>query len=110
MSPRYGQLPRSGFEDSLDHMERPAWHVHAACRGRNDWFKIDLGNHRSVATNPEIAERVETCQGCDVRQQCAELAVSQDRTGLVVGVWAGIWTGSRNAKSRRQLAALAGVA
>ncbi len=97
---------RSGYEEGLDYAGRPHWHSEAACRGRSDWFDARLNKGDSLAAHAGIAARIQTCESCPVRASCAYEALTQGAQ-LATGVWAGIWTGTRNSKARRLLVAIA---
>jgi hypothetical protein len=63
--------------EELLNLNRPAWHLRAACRGR--------GAEAFVGGEPTPGVMA-TCRVCPVREECFEYAVSD---ASMVGVWGG---------------------
>jgi len=74
--------------------DRAEWMVDAACRGSNPaaWFPERGGG---------IGHLIATCQGCVVRQECADYAIDNC---IIDGVWGGL-----SARERRRARVGAGA-
>ncbi len=72
-------------------MTVPGWIDRAACRGMPTAVFFPEGRGASDA------EALAVCQGCPVREACADYAVTQ---GLTVGIWGGMTAEDRAAVRR----------
>jgi WhiB family transcriptional regulator, redox-sensing transcriptional regulator len=81
-------MSESSLDQSLPSLEdlvnRPAWMKQAACRGRAELYFPERGE--------STREAKELCQGCVVRQECLEYAVTG---GELDGIWGGLSTRGR---------------
>lgn len=60
-------------------MERPDWHQHAACRGMNP-------NLFFPGRGEPITNARHVCNGCPVKQQCLDFAITNGET---IGIFGG---------------------
>jgi hypothetical protein len=74
-----------------DFLQRPAWHLDAACRG--------MGHGAFVRSEKaDYGPTRELCEGCPVRQQCLEAALADPD---IVGLWGGTTERERREMRRR---------